>query len=424
MTTENRFTPRSLLPRTTQERTYALITAVDSLGTGSFLTVSVVLFVRLVGVSPTQVGTALGVGGVVSLFTRVPLGRLSDVIGHRRTLIGVHAARGLAFLLYLLIHGFVPFFALSMAILVIDGWESPVRKVLLYAFADIDDRVRIAAYNRSVYNLAFSIGSLLAAVALTGQNSRLSLDLVVAGNALSFLCAAALATRLPADRPRAVAATPSGVSGRSFAAVGLLLGSLFLCTSALTIGIPLLVLHRFHSHQWLIGVAMALNTVVAVSLQVRLSRDTSDIAGATRTGVRGGAILVGACVLFFCSERVGARGGIVLLLLAVIALSLGELLASAAVWGLSMSLRRHDLTAANQSVWSMYISLPQLLGPFVVAWSLQFSASWGWLGIGAVIGVAALGLGPVAVRVNDRVSAARPAPDTAAHADPVESDSC
>ncbi|MDQ1720475.1 MAG: hypothetical protein QOI26_209, partial [Pseudonocardiales bacterium] len=155
---------RKCLPASRHEQAYALITTVDSLGTGCFLTISVVLFVRLIGVSPTQIGAALGIGGVLSLFARVPLGRLSDRIGHRRTLIWVHLIRGLVFPGYLLVHGFASFAALSIFLLIVDGWESPVRKVVLYAFAPLQDRVRIAAYNRSVYNLAFSIGSLLAAL--------------------------------------------------------------------------------------------------------------------------------------------------------------------------------------------------------------------------------------------------------------------
>ena len=399
---------RSCLPQSRQEGAYALITTVDSMGTGCFLTVSVVLFVRLVGVSPTQIGAALGIGGVISLFTRVPLGWWADRIGHRRTLVLVHLVRALVFPTYLLIHGFGEFLVLSVFILVIDGWESPVRKVILYAFARAEDRVRIAAYNRSVYNLAFSIGSLLAALALLDQHGRLSLQLVVAGNSVSFLVAAVLAARLPADRSPAGRQGPAPVRSSRYAAVGLLLGVFFLCTSMLSIGMPLVVLHSFHSHQWLIGLAMALSTVVAVTLQVRLSRGTSDIAGGSRAGIRGGLALTAACALFFASERAPSLLGSGLLLLAVMVLSIGELQASAAVWGLSVSLRPHNLTAHNQSVWSMYVSLPQLVGPFVVAWSLHSLGAYGWLAMGALVAAATLLLRPVSVTVYDRIHAGGP----------------
>lgn len=395
---------RRWLPPTPQERAYALITMVDSAGTGCFLTVSVVLFVRVIAVSPTQIGTALGFGGVVGLLTRVPLGRLADRLGHRRTLIWVHLIRGAAFPAYLVIHGFAAFLVVSVFLLVVDGWESPVRKVVLYAFAAVDDRVRIAAYNRSVYNLAFAAGSLLAAVALAGQGSRLSLYLVVAGNAVSFLTAAALATRLPPDPPRPASPPARQLPGARFAAVGLLCGTLFLSTSLLTIGLPLLILADFHSRQWLIGLAMSVNTVVAIALQVRLSRGSSDIAGAARAGLRSGAVLASACVFFFASTTIAGLPATATLLVAVVLLSVGELYASAATWGLSMSLRRHDLTAHNQSVWSVYVSLPYLIGPFLVAWSLHVLGSYGWLALGAVIAVAAALLGPVATGVHSQLA--------------------
>jgi hypothetical protein len=392
-----------LLPPTRQERAYALITAVDSAGTGCFLTISVVLFLRLIEVSPTQIGAALGLGGVLSLLTRVPLGRLSDRLGHRRSLVLVHLLRGLAFPAYLAIHGFTAFLVLSVFLLVMDGWESPVRKVVLYAFASVDDRVRIAAYNRSVYNLAFAIGSLFAALALTGQQSRLSLYLVVLANAVSHLVAAVLASRLPPDPRRS--APQSGLSARGgrFAAVGLLCGTLFLCTSMLTIGLPLLVLSHYHSRQWLIGLAMSVNTIVAVALQLRLSRGSTDIPGATRAGLLGGLAVGLACLLFFASATIGQLAGVLVLLLAVVALSVGDLYASAATWGLSMSLRRHDLTAHNQSVWSMYSSLPHLLGPFLVAGSLDLFSDYGWLFMGMIVMAAAVALRPVSRAVHSGI---------------------
>lgn len=397
-------TLRRWLPATPQERAYALITSVDAAGTGCFLTISVVLFVRVIGVSPTQIGTALGFGGLVGLLTRVPLGRLSDRLGHRRTLIWVHLIRGVAFPAYLVIHGFAAFLVLSVFILVVDGWESPVRKVVLYAFAAVDDRVRIAAYNRSVYNLSFAVGSLIAAGALAGQQGRLSLYLVVVGNAGSFLTAAALATRLPPDPIRPTSRPPAALPATRFAAVALLCGTLFLSISLLTIGLPLLVLKHYHGQQWLIGLAMSVNTVVAIALQLRLSRGSSDIAGAGRAGLRSGAVLGLACLFFFASATIQDVTGAFVLVLAVVLLSLGELYASAAAWGLSMSLRRHDLTAHNQSVWSVYVSLPYLIGPFLVAWLLDVFGSYGWLALGAVLMTAACLLGPAAAGVHGLVA--------------------
>ena len=402
-------TVRRLVPPTAQERAYGLITFTDSLGTGCFLAVSVVLFVRVMGVSATEVGTALGIGGVLSLFARVPLGRLSDRIGHRRSLVLVHLIRAVVFPVYLVVHGFGPFLLITLFVLIIDGWESPVRKVVLYAFAAPADRIRIAAYNRSVYNLAFALGSLLGSLALSGHG-RLTLQLVVVGNALSFLIAAGFAGRLPADPVRSVAPASSGAGHLRFAAVGLLLGTLFLCTSLLMIGLPLLVLGHFTDQRWLIGVAMTVNTAVAVTLQVRVSRGADDIGGATRVAVRGGALLVAASGLYFVCAHAGSSVlGVGLLLLATITLSLGELSASAAVWGLGLTLRRHDVTAHNQSMWSMYNSLPQLIGPFVVAWSLHLFHDVGWLVLAAVIGLATLALRPVALAVDARIARAETA---------------
>lgn len=405
MRTRLRATVRRVLPPTRQERCYSSITAVDSLGTGCYLTVGVVLFVQVIGISATQFGAALAIGGVLSLGARVLLSRLSDRIGHRRSLVLVHLLRAAAFPLYLMVRGYPAFLMLTIVIVVVDGWESPIRKVVLYAFARPDDRIRIAAYNRSVYNLMFAAGSLLGGIALAGQH-RLALQLVVAGNALSFLAAAALSCRLPPDPPRSVPTPGVGPGRARFAAVGLLLGTLFLCTAVLTIGIPLLVLSHFAGRPSLIGLALTLNMAVSVTLQLRASRGADHVRGALRVATRGGVLLSLACVLFFLAARTGGHLalGIGLVLLGTLVLSIGELNASAAVWGLGLQLRRHDLTAHNQALWSMYNSLPQLVGPLVVAWSLHAFSDTGWLVLAAVIAAAAGGLTPAVRGVERRVS--------------------
>lgn len=395
---------RRCLPASPQERAYALITSVDSLGTGCFLTVSVVLFIQVVGVTPTQIGTALAIGGVLSVLARVPLGRLADRCGHRGTLVGVHLARAAAFPGYLIVHGFAAFLLLSVLILVLDGWESPVRKVLLYAVARPAERVRIAAYNRSVYNLAFAIGSLLATAALL---DRAGLYLVVLVNAGSFLLAAALALRLPRPtKPRQPPGRP--LNSTRYAGAGFLLGWLFVCTSVLTVGLPLQVLRTFPHRQWLIGLGMAINTVLAVGLQVRLSRGTVELAGSTRAAVRGGLVLTSACLLCYLSAITGQNPAVAVLLAGVGLLSIGDLLASASAWGLSYQLRRHDLTAHNQSVWSMYLSLPQLLGPLLVAWALTGIGAAGWLVLAGGFGLVSALLGPVLRTVDGRLTEQRP----------------
>ena len=192
-----------------------------------------------------------------------------------------------------------------------------------------------------------------------------------------------------------------------YAGAGFLLGWLFVCTSVLTIGLPLQVLRTFPHRQWLIGLGMAISTVLAVGLQVRLSRGTVELAGSTRAAVRGGLVLATACLLCYLSAITGRNPAVAVLLAGVGLLSIGDLLASASAWGLSYQLRRHDLTAHNQSVWSMYLSLPQLLGPLLVAWALTWFGDAGWLVLaGGFVLVSAL-LGPV-LRTAGKLAEQRP----------------
>src|SRR5919107_51207 len=89
-------------------RVLAVATLVNTMGNGALLTTSALYFTHVIGLAPTQVGTALAVAAAVALFCQVPLGHLGDARGPREVLVVLTAlarvatgGRGVGFKAYL-----------------------------------------------------------------------------------------------------------------------------------------------------------------------------------------------------------------------------------------------------------------------------------------------------------------------------------
>jgi MFS family permease len=68
---------------------------VDWLGTGLFLAVSTIFFVRFVGLSVAEVGLGLTIAALSAMPMLVPVGRLADRYGPRNMLILVEIIRSI-----------------------------------------------------------------------------------------------------------------------------------------------------------------------------------------------------------------------------------------------------------------------------------------------------------------------------------------
>src|SRR5258708_7093445 len=86
---------RRKAPRGPAGRVVLLGSFLDALRSGLFLAAPPILAVRGLGQPEPLVGLALGLNGLAALLNSVPLGRLSDRLNPRITLIAMHLARGL-----------------------------------------------------------------------------------------------------------------------------------------------------------------------------------------------------------------------------------------------------------------------------------------------------------------------------------------
>jgi MFS family permease len=158
---------------------------------------------QVVGLSFPLVGLGLSVAAGVSLAT-VPLqGSLVDRFGARTLQIAAHLVRAVGFLGLLLAHSFPVF--LLLAALVALGDATPAGLALVADLAAPDERDRWFGLRRVLANAGVGVGGVFGGVAVATGGYQV----IVVLNAVSFVAAAGMLTRLPMQTTRSNSSTGS-----------------------------------------------------------------------------------------------------------------------------------------------------------------------------------------------------------------------
>lgn len=398
----------SLLPPAGPLRRYSMIGLIDSTGTGLFATVSTLFFTRVVELPVGEVGLGLSLAGLAALLGAIPLGSLGDRLGHRRVWITVTLAEALACACFPLVRSFGEFAAAVTLAALGQVGSSPIRAAYLAQLAGEADRVRARAYNQAVYNAGWAIGVLGAGVALAIGSRQAYLALALADAASYVICALLLLT-LPAPVPPARPARGRGVlRDWRFLTVSLLNGLLMTYGSIFTVALPLWIVEHTAAPAWMVAALFGLNTFLAITLCVGLSRGAQSLVGAARATRRAGLALLAGCVVFAVSGSVGPALAIAALAAGCVLLTIGELLQSAGAWGISYGLARPERQGEYLGAFSMGTRIYDTVGPVLAVGLVRGLGVLGWLLMGGLLLAISLALTP-AVRAADSWEARCPA---------------
>jgi MFS family permease len=392
-----------LIPERGPVRLLAASTFASSFGFGAFTAGTTLFFVRSVGLTAHQVGIGLAAAGVAGLVTVVGIGALSDRFGSRELSVILAVAEAILLFSYALVHSFAAFLPVVVLLGVIERGAGVVRNALIAGVVGREGRVRIMAYQRAVFNAGVSIGMLAAVVPLQFDTRVGYLSLVFV-NALSALVAAAITVRLPRVQPTQggdLRERWSAIRDHRYIGVACLSGMLLVHTSVLSIGIPLWVATHTHAPKSIVAVLFLINTILAILFQVAASRGADTLPGAARAALRGGIVLLPACILLGLAGSLSLWPSIAVLVAGVVMVTAGELLTSVASWGFSFQLANPRYQGKYQGVFSLGTSIQSVIGPLLVTGVAIALGLFGWILIGAyfvVFGVAAYTVPRWAVR--------------------------
>ena len=381
---------------------------VDAVGTGAFLSVSVVFITRIVHLSPATLGVGLTVSAAIALATAVPIGIIADKVGPRAVLIAVSLWRCGCFVAYPFIRAQWQFFLVVCLLGLVDKAAAPMEQALVSQVVTASDRLRLVAVLRSLRNVGFTLGAALGAVGLL-VDTRGGYIVILLANATSFALLAFIAARLrllaPPDKTLRRRFSLTVLRDRPFLAFAGVNAVLTVHMTLLSIGIPLWVVKHSHAPVAVLSPLLAVNTVLAVAFQVRASRGADGIAGATRALRRAGLSLGACCLLLTLVPGLSAAPAVAVLVLAMVALTGGELFQSAGGWGGSYVLAPADRQGVYLSVFWLSVSLQQIAAPLVLT-VVVGSGSVGWIILAAA--VAACGIVSPAIGAWAQVPERRP----------------
>ncbi|WP_405094202.1 MFS transporter [Micromonospora sp. NBC_01392] len=419
----------SPLPPSGPLRTLASATLANTVGTGLWLAGGALYLTRDVGLSATSVGAGLTVAGLVGLTASVPLGGLADRWDPRTLRAALQVGQALAAAAYLLVDSLPAFLVVAVPEALLAAGNLAVRAALVAAVGGPTGRVHAFATLRAVANLGISAGTALAGIALAVDTHR-AYQVLVVGNAVTYLLSAALLLRLPAQRPaggagrraadgagrratgdaatRAAGALRQGRPLRDgwFLAVSGASALLGTHVTALVLVVPLWTVGPAGAPPPVVSAVLLTNTVLTVLLAVRLSRGADTAAPAARKLRRAGLVLAAATPLYAVTAALPALPTVVLLLVATAVWTVGDLWHGAAGAGLAYDLAPPGSIGAYQGADGLLAGLAQALGRGLLTLLVLGGGGVGWLVLGALYAVVGLAA-PALVR---RAVASRPAP--------------
>lgn len=409
-------------------RIMLLAQLLDRTGTGVWGASCVLFFTFVTGLDGRQLGLLLGAAGVAGIAGSPLAGHLADRFPVRTLLIGCHLLR-LGTIGALLVFTRFEVLVLVVAVTSLGDRAAKMLEMLFATRTAGEQRGTYQALSRSVANAGYALGAGLAAIGLA-VGTRGAYQVLILGNALSFLAAAALVwrTRERSGGRRGAApaagsvgeaagseATAAGtgdasgssgtagaggggrvaVAGRSAPAspwrdrgyLRFVLLDIPLCLddSILGVGLPLWLIGRTDAPHAVVPAFLFVNTVLVVALQMTVSarvRTPRQAAGAARLY---GLTLFASCTLIALTPAHGAWAASIALLAAAMLVTAAELLRSVSSWELAVSLAPREARASYLGVAGMSQSVQKSAGPVLLTGVVMTAGPAGWLVLGAAV---------------------------------------
>jgi MFS family permease len=390
------------LPAELPVRRLLLVSFIDSIGTGMFLSGSALFFTRDLGLTAGQVGLGLSLAGAAGFLCSVPIGRVSDKVGPLPTLVALQLWRAACFFAYPFVDSFGWFIAVSCLAGVGEWAAGPVVQSLLGSFVPQTSRVRTMSAMTLIRNVGFTFGAVSATGAIAVGGADVYRALVLA-DAVSFLFSGALLVGLRAAAAAADAESPAQAPeprvrpGARYLALSALNGLLYLHTILLSVGLPLWVATHTRGPAALVGAIVVVNTVLAIALQMRMSRGVDGVRSAASRQFRAGCALAACCLLVAVTGPTSPAVTVALVVAATAALTVGEIYQSVGAWGVSYGLSPEASRGYYLSVYSLGSTGAMIVGPWLVTSAVLPAGAAGWMVLATFLAISGA-LVPMVVR--------------------------
>lgn len=396
------------LPDVSGHGRFVLAIAVDALGSGVFMPLSILFFLHTTDVPLTSVGLAMSIAAAIAIPWVPVAGHLADTWGPKRLLVGANMVQAAGLAGYLVASSFPGILA---AITVVSLGQSTFWASYSPTVAAVSrpgEREMWFGFLGALRNLGFAVGGLAAGVAVAA-GSAAAFRAAVGANIASYLVAGALLATVPVVVPRrgrgGVAAAPAPppfggwrtiLADRVYALVVLVNLTYALAGLALNIAIPVYATQVLGLPGWVVGGAYVVNTLICGFGQGPLVR--------AMTGHRRWRILAAGQLAFVAGylgliglTRMPPHVAAVAMLLAVAVYTLGEIAIGPVITTVAVESRPAHLRGRYMSLFQLSWSLAGVVAPATYTWLLDLGPLPLWMLLIAVA-LAGAGLSPLLAR--------------------------
>ncbi|MGH3362149.1 MAG: MFS transporter [Nocardioides sp.] len=379
-------------PSVGEHRRFVTAIAVDALGSGVFMPLSMLYFLAVTPLSLLEVGTAISVASLVSLPSGPVIGVLVDRWGAKSVLLAGNALQAVGFAAYLFADSFGS--VLLWTIVVTLGrtafWGSYGN--IVTAISRPGEREKWFGFLGALRNVGFAVGGLASGAALA-IGTETAFGAVVAINAATYALAFLLLLSVPDAHPAAGRSLPGTwgtvLADRPYRLLMVAQIGYSLPMMILNFALPVYVVEVAHLPGWLVGVIFTVNC-----LMVGLGQGLVVNAMTGRVRFR---ILLLTQALFATSYLVFLGAGALTVAVAVVVMVLGGMVYTLAELTGGPVLAALAAEAAPDHLRGRYLSLIQpawnlssTVAPVTFAWLLERGEAPLWLVMIGVAGLSAL----------------------------------
>jgi len=368
-------------------RRFVSALAIDALGSGIWMPLSMLYFLNQTSLSLVELGLAMTVANTVVIPVVPVIGSLVDRVGPRAVMQVGNAGAAAAFMLYPLAHSLV-------GVTVLVFFATATRQAFWGALGPMvtqitrpGERELWFGFLQAMRNAGYGVGGILAAVALT-IGSGAAYQSVVLGNAASYVVALVLMLGVAGGGP-AAGGDPDGARGwwvaftdRGYRTLIVVIFCYAMTTMTLNVAMPVYFIELLGLPGWVPGTVFVINTVmIGVGQGLVVRRMT----GSARRRVLQAAVVFTAVsfAMLYAADAVSVTAGVVVVLAAAVVYTVGEMTAGPVVAALAAETpppgQRGRYMAATQLAWSASAAVtPLLYSTLLDRGSL---AAWGGAGL-------------------------------------------
>ncbi len=391
-----------LIPPTPMSRKLAGNSIVFASGEGTFLTISAVFLTMVVGLSPGQVGVALTLGGIAEFLVAYPSGRVVDVVGPKRMWALTALGQGIGFAALPFIDSFVGYICVAIWFAAMEGSGSAARNAYVLDVLPSTERVETQAYMYSSLNIGFTAGAGLGLLALAFDSTTLLRWVPIFTAGMMVLNAWRIARlpqaphdlRVAAGEARVKHTGPGPMRNIGWMATSFFNGTMWTNQVLLHTVIPLWLVVSTDAPHWLLAWLFATNTVLCIFLPPYTAKFVRDLRTAMQMVWVSTAFFFVSCLITMATHSTVGLITVLLVWLGHVTVTGAELFISASSWSFQAELMDPRRRGEYQGVQDVFGALGSRWAPAAFTFLAMEWGNQGWLVIGGIIVLAAIGLGP------------------------------